>query len=428
MHAAVVSTAISLRRPPVARWTRNGSSRRRARPPSCATSSTRTDPPSVRARPARQRGHRCTSPRRAGSSGSCDRWSHSARTSTRPKAGRTTAAVAAAVGGHLAIVEWLLAHGADADGGWKVGRLDVVELLLRRGYDGNATLKNGSMPLHAAAANGDPRVVETLLDAGADPDCRVGSVWVSNLLARCASKSVGNLMHSVSVLHQWLWCGTFSPLCASATPLIIAAALGHIDVVKLHQKQAKIPNSDRNITPLVAACIGGHASVAQYLLDEGADANGRAFEGLTPIFFAVFQKSDPDIAALLKERGADVSTSTDKGFSPLHLAAANEDPNGVEWLLRNSARVDAPWPENRTPLQLAVTFGRAGSAKALVRHGASLVAKSRNGATPLFAAVNREDVQLVMALAEGGANLCEMADFRAALQRAVRDGLFDMIR
>ena len=87
----------------------------------------------------------------------------------------------AAWDGRTAVVELLLAAGADVDAkdedGWTAlhyaatrGHTAVVELLLAAGADVNAQSNAGGTALHYAAFYGHSAVVELLLAAGADVD------------------------------------------------------------------------------------------------------------------------------------------------------------------------------------------------------------------------------------------------------------------
>ncbi|MEU1878461.1 ankyrin repeat domain-containing protein [Streptosporangium sp. NPDC020072] len=98
-------------------------------------------------------------------------------------AGHSTALYAAAAGGRTAIVEALLAHGADPgriSGGEEeglplcaaaaLGRVETVEALLRAGADPSAREEDGWTALLWAASNGREEALTALLDAGADPE------------------------------------------------------------------------------------------------------------------------------------------------------------------------------------------------------------------------------------------------------------------
>ena len=90
---------------------------------------------------------------------------------------------AAASGGHLAVVEALLQHGAKADGksgGAAVrlasldGHTDVVRLLAGRGASLELTNGSGDTALSCAAREGHVEVVRTLLELGAKTDGESG--------------------------------------------------------------------------------------------------------------------------------------------------------------------------------------------------------------------------------------------------------------
>ncbi|MFF5211491.1 ankyrin repeat domain-containing protein [Streptosporangium sp. NPDC000396] len=109
-----------------------------------------------------------------------------------------TALYRASVGGHVAIVRALLAHGADPNrisGGEDEGlplcgaaawdRVEVVEMLLRAGAYPNRRESFGWTALLWAASNGWADTLQALLEAGADPeDANVGGEPALTLATR----------------------------------------------------------------------------------------------------------------------------------------------------------------------------------------------------------------------------------------------------
>ena len=87
----------------------------------------------------------------------------------------------AAVGGHISVMEWLVAQGAriDAkrnDGGMLIhsaafgGHISVMEWLVAHGASIDAKTNNGWMPIHSAAFGGHISVMEWLVAKGASID------------------------------------------------------------------------------------------------------------------------------------------------------------------------------------------------------------------------------------------------------------------
>ncbi|XP_046401396.1 ankyrin-1-like [Ischnura elegans] len=121
---------------------------------------------------------------------------------------------------------------------------EIAELLLRNGAIVNAQSKFGYQPIHAAAANGYPSVVQKLLEHGAD--------------ANSKSKS-------------------------GETPLHLASDKGYVQVV-LHLLDfgAIIDSTDQiGRTPRHIASEKGHVFIVHNLLNEGSDVNITTGDNLT---------------------------------------------------------------------------------------------------------------------------------------------------
>ena len=100
-------------------------------------------------------------------------------------------------------------------------------------------------------------------------------------------------------------------------------------------------------------------------------------------------------ADLLLRHGADPNTRGEFGYTPLHVAAANGDPDLVLILLVSGAQVDALNDQGATPLHLLIEHAMpwdaeptnletvAAIAQTLIQHGADPMNTGRVGRTPL---------------------------------------------
>jgi ankyrin repeat protein len=94
----------------------------------------------------------------------------------------------------------------------------------------------------------------------------------------------------------------------------------------------------------------------------------------------------------LVENDADVNKP---GWTPLHYAASGGHVSIVEFLLENSAYIDAESPNGSTPLMMAAMYGSPESVKVLIQAGADLTIKNQLGLTALDFAVrgNRQNAK-----------------------------------
>ena len=92
-----------------------------------------------------------------------------------------------------------------------------------------------------------------------------------------------------------------------------------------------------NITPLMLAAQQGPIESVEYLLKYGATINARtkgSITGNTALMVAIQAKKHDTVELLLK-KGADINNTSDRGITPLMLAAQTGDINIVNLLIAN---------------------------------------------------------------------------------------------
>ena len=249
--------------------------------------------------------------------------------------------VAAAAGQERETVLALLDEGADVnvarpDGAtallWAAHWDDVelVERLVRAGADVNAADDHGVTPLERAAENAGVVMVEMLLAAGADVNARQTS-GLTPLMTAARTGGVG-------VVQALLRAGAEVNAAVTATgstALMWAVSEPHPDIVRLLLDAGADPRAStvKGFTPLMYAARNGDVSTAAALLAAGSNVNEPSADGTHVLPFAIVSGRDA-FALYLLEQGADPDGRMG-GVSALHAAAGNVSPWLVEWYRRH---------------------------------------------------------------------------------------------
>ena len=228
---------------------------------------------------------------------------------------------------------------------------------------------------------------------------------------------------------------------AAAGDLNRVRALLDADPTLLESKDDRDQGNLKGNTPLIAACWGPgsdhwQATVANLLIDKGANINARNSSGATPLYFAT---KDFDLSQRLIAKGADVNLRAFGDYTPLHNAAfsgglkaarllidhgadlnahgaqgtvlheiiyyrtpANEEMAAL--LLESGARFQA-FSFGNTELHLAALNGSADMARLLVKYGANLNAVNEYGRTALYYAARHGHRKVADVLIAAGAKI-----------------------
>ena len=175
----------------------------------------------------------------------------------------------------------------------------VVELLLERGADAEATDEQGNTALILSAESGNTAAPLVLLDYGA-------SAYAQNYF------------------HE--------------TALEVACIDGQESVVKLLLQHTAVTGKSNDLLDIAlrAAARFGYMNIVQLLLDEGARADQVESKGLTPLLEAAVH-SHTSVVELLLKHNADVDSADTTGCSPLSLAATRGHKDTCDMLLKYGA-------------------------------------------------------------------------------------------
>ena len=185
--------------------------------------------------------------------------------------------------------------------------------------------QTSSPPLITAILQHSPKIVEYLLDKGAD----VEKLWVNHTPLLLASQYrnsdiVALLIKKGADVNSKGEVGT--------TSLIQAASNGHtMNVIMLVDANANLNDCDKyRTTALHAAVNGKFLRISKYLIDKGADMNAMDMYGNTPLHFAA-ANGLKELTNYMLKKGANPSIKNELGETP---ASKAKDP-AVKQLFEN---------------------------------------------------------------------------------------------
>lgn len=188
------------------------------------------------------------------------------------------------------------------------------------------------------------------------------------------------------------------------TPLLVAAAKGHVPLVELLLLQ--MPDlearSDSGDTALLAAAANGRVAVVRLLLSKGADPNAKNKRDESALTLAA-RAGHTKVVELLLRAGANVRAINDRGNTALALAAYKGYAPIVRLLLAVGADPTAKDFKGRTPLSHAARYGHPEVVKILLAKAPQ--SKSPSWSAQLIPAVLSGDVSAVVKALDAGAKV-----------------------
>ncbi|HCJ12150.1 MAG: hypothetical protein A2Y14_05720 [Verrucomicrobia bacterium GWF2_51_19] len=206
--------------------------------------------------------------------------------------------------------------------------------------------------IHEAAQSGDIQTVKRLLESGISPDER---------------DEFGR------------------------TPLMLAAANGHIDVIdELIWDDANIDlqsfDESYAYTALMYAVAGNNTEAIQRLLDVEPQIELKNILGQTAFYLLISDETEIDLELVKSfiDADANVNTCDFQGCTPLILSAERSNIDLMRLLIENGANVNQPEFSHKTPLIIATVNGSLASMQVLLESGAKINSRWDFGNTALL--------------------------------------------
>ncbi|KAL8649382.1 MAG: hypothetical protein Q9226_005596 [Calogaya cf. arnoldii] len=279
----------------------------------------------------------------------------------------------------------------------------LLEIAIAEGANVNAKGADGKAPLHLAAMQGNPDIVQLLIDHGAD--------------INIATSLRGDDMER--------------KYNGQRTPLHWACDRGHESCVRLLIKHGAEVNANNysNRTPLLDALTGSHVSISKFLLENGASVKAHDDDGWTPLHQAATSSNAVDVINLLLDKGAEIEAKTfreqDGGLTrhseatPLFLAAGVEE-HTVKALMDRGADPRCRNIIGEMPIHVACWRGYASTVRMMLDAGIDIEEKDHlYEETPLLKAASTGQTHVLKLLLDRRANMDAVTQYgRNALVHA----------
>ncbi|KAI4145852.1 MAG: hypothetical protein LQ341_002241 [Variospora aurantia] len=279
----------------------------------------------------------------------------------------------------------------------------LLEIAIEEGANVNAKGADGKAPLHLAAMQGNPDIVQLLIDHGADINIPT-SLRGDNMERKFNGQR---------------------------TPLHWACDRGHESCIRLLVKHGADVNANSytNRTPLQEALMRGHVSISKFLLENGASVKSHDDEGWTPLHQAAISSKAVEVIHLLLDKGADIEAKTfttniwnltrRNEATPLFLAAGEQEST-VKALMDRGADLRCRNMNGEMPIHVACWRGYASTVKRMLDAGIDIEERDHlYEETPLLKAASTGQTLVLKLLLDRGANMDALTQYgRNALVHA----------
>ncbi|WP_421798391.1 ankyrin repeat domain-containing protein [Haliscomenobacter sp.] len=162
-----------------------------------------------------------------------------------------------------------------------------------------------------------------------------------------------------------------------------------------------------------------------------ADQKNRSTSAADPEFELFMEAINDGNLKLVKhflEKGADVNGLDDNGFTPLMMAASEDQPEIAQLLIDKGAKVNFVNAQGWTALTEAADEGAYATAKVLLNAGADAHLKINNGVSPLKMAASEGHAQILQLLIDKGAKLSTITEGQPPLHAAAEEGQLEVVK
>lgn len=327
---------------------------------------------------------------------------------------------------------------------WATSRnnVELVGLLIEKGFDVNLKDQNGNTPLVYGSINGlnDPAIFDMFFAAGIDPKARYtnGATLMHISIASANDMTLpeylvkkglsltetdqngatvfdyaartGKVANMRELVKRGVKPTDYALIVAAQGPRRSANTIEVfqylLDDVKLNPNATN--HEDENALHFVARKPNQDAIVA-YLMQKGVNTNQVDKQGNTPLIRAASQKN-LTVVKMLAEKTQNLNHVNAKGESALTVAVRSSSSAVVDYLLSKGAKPLIDREEKNLAYHLVQSY-RAGDSEFIAKmnlleqNGVDFTTPQKDGSTLYHVAVAKQDIALLDALKKFGINL-----------------------
>ncbi|XP_058801042.1 putative ankyrin repeat protein RF_0381, partial [Phymastichus coffea] len=304
--------------------------------------------------------------------------------------------------------------------------IDILKMMLEKGYSASATDDEGNTPLHSAAYRDCPELTEIMLQNFRKVNiCNNNGNTILHIV-------IDNCIDLVNRQHK-RECTKFVRILLSKgadinktnkngyTPLQLAVIRSNptiTQILKNHGADLKEPCNGGNLLHLLSQKSSKVISSSKLeeliglLVSQGCDVNARDKYGMTPMHWAAQSRRNAVIIGLMKcHANVDARELNVRRLTPLQMAVDNNDGYSIDTLVNVGADVNAKDATGKTALHLAVKF-KSDLVKKLLSLGAHVDIENDAKSVPLHYAIKKQNGTALAELLKYGADVNDDGTYR----------------
>lgn len=267
--------------------------------------------------------------------------------------------------------------------------IEKIKLLIKNNYDINKDLYEGDTALMHAIGMGNEKIIDLLLDAGANVNVKNENGLTALHLA-AASLSYGDFKLGHRIILELIKKGADINAKANDGETIVHKLLTELYYKAAEDYKERLQETIKIINELVAL---------------GFDINAKDNEGKTPLHMAA-SVGEPELIEKIINLGANINAEDNYGFTPIHQMDFNgteEELDSIDIFIKYGYDINRENIGGVTILMDAVLFNDLKAVKYLISKGANVNAKSKSGETAISRAIENKNIEIIKELLKAGA-------------------------